>query len=77
MSEIHASNQALIDAAVFDGPYEGQLRRRTAASWLSLYAQDQRASIAIRRARDGEDGVAFRAADGVVWHLRRVGSDEG
>ena len=77
MSEMHASNQALIDGAVFDGPYEGQLHRRTAAEWLSLYAHDRRASVAIRRACGGEDGVSFRAADGVVWHLRRVGPDEG
>ncbi len=77
MNTVHASNQALIDAAVFDGPYEGQLRRRTAAEWLSRYAHDRRASLAIRRARDGEEGASFRAADGVVWHLRRVGPDEG
>ncbi len=77
MSETHASNQALIDGAVFDGPCEGQLRRRTAAGWLSRYTHDHRASVAIRRARDGEEGASFRAAGGVVWHLRRAGPDEG
>ncbi len=76
MSEIHSNNQVLIDGAVFEGSYEGQLRRRTAATWLSLYAQDHRASIAIRRARDGEEGASFRAAGGVVWRLRRVGAGE-
>ncbi len=77
MSEIHASNQALIDGAVFDGPCEGQLRRRTAAEWLSLYAHDHHASIAIRRARDGEEEASFRAAGGVVWHLSRICPGKG
>ncbi len=54
-----------------------EVRRRTAADWLSRYAHDRRAAVAVRRARDGEDGVSFRAADGVVWHLRRVGPKEG
>jgi hypothetical protein len=72
---IHPSNLTLIDGAIFDGPHEGQLRRRTAAEWLRRYAHDQRASIAIRRARDGQEGAAFAAIDGVVWHLRRVDFD--
>ncbi len=76
MSEVHASNQILIDGAVFAGPYEGQLRRRAAAEWLSDDAHDHRGSMAIRRARDGEEGASFGTAGGVVWHLRRVGPDE-
>lgn len=69
---IHPSNLTLIDGAVCDGPYEGQAKRMNAAGWLAAYAHDARATVAIRRARNGEEGACFRAADGVVWHLRRV-----
>src|SRR5215204_4240899 len=69
---IHPSNLALIDGAVCDGPYEGQAKRMSAAGWPAAYAHDARASVAIRRARDGGEGACFRMADGVVWHLCRV-----
>jgi hypothetical protein len=72
---VHPSNHALIDGAVFDGPYEGLLRRRTAAEWLRLHDDHPRAGVAIRRARDGEEGIRFRGIDGVVWHLWLVGAD--
>lgn len=38
----HPSNLVLIDGAVFDGPYEGRLRRGTAAVWLARHAHDPR-----------------------------------
>jgi hypothetical protein len=72
---VHASNQVLIDGAVFDVPFEGLLRRRTAAEWLRLHDDHPRAGVAIRRVRDGEDGIKFKAIDGVVWHLRLVAAD--
>ncbi len=71
----HPSNRVLIDGAVFDGPYEGNFKRTTAAEWLARYDYDVRAGVAIRRARNGDEGCSFRAADGVVWHLRRVESE--
>jgi hypothetical protein len=73
----HASDRVLIDGAVFHGPYEGKLKRLTAAEWLARYDFDVRAGVAIRSARDGEEGACFRAVDGVVRHLRRVGPDGG
>ena len=75
---VHASNRVLVDGAVFDGPYAGSLERMTAAEWLARWGHDVRAGVAIRRARDGgKEGACFRAIDGVVWHLRRVGPDGG
>jgi len=71
-SAIHPSNRVLIDGAVFDGPYEGNLKRMTAAAWLRRFDHDPRAGRAIRRARDAEEEVSFTAIDGVVWHLRRT-----
>jgi hypothetical protein len=61
-----------IDGAVFDGPYEGCSKRMAAAERLARYDYDVRAGIAIRGARNGDEDCSFRAADGVVWHLRRV-----
>ena len=75
--DAHPSNRVLIDGAVFDGPYEGKLKRMTAAEWLAKHAHDVRAGVAIRRARAGEEGAFFRAVDGVVWHLRLVAPDGG
>ena len=72
---IHPGNRILIDGAVFDGPYEGGCKRMTAAAWLARHDHDVRAGVAIRGARDGGEGCSFRAADGVVWHLRRVGNE--
>ena len=46
MHEVHPSNQVLLDGAVFDGPYEGLMRRRTAAGWLALYDHCPRAGAA-------------------------------
>lgn len=71
----HPGNLAVIDGAVFDGPYEGAFRTGTAAEWLARYAHDPRASRAIRRARDGVEGASFVAADGAVWELRLVEGD--
>lgn len=71
-ASIHPGNRVLIDGAVFDGPYEGNAKRMTAAEWLARYDHDARAGIAIRGARNGDEGRGFRAIDGVVWHLRRV-----
>ncbi len=75
--DAHPSDRVLIDGAVFDGPYEGKLKRMTAAEWLARHGRDVRAGVAIRRARDGEEGACFRAVDGVVWPLRVVGPDGG
>jgi hypothetical protein len=67
---IHSSNTTLIEGAVFDGAYEGAYRVATAAQWLARYAHNHRACIAIRRARNGAEGAAFRDDSGVVWNLR-------
>ena len=72
MHEVHPSNQGLLDGAVFDGPYEGLMRRRSAADWLTLHDHSPRAGAAIRHARNGVEGATFRSLGGVVWHLRRV-----
>lgn len=71
----HPGNLAVIHGAVFDGPHEGAFRAGTAAEWLARHAHDARASRAIRRARDGGEGACFVAADGALWHLRRVEGD--
>lgn len=70
--DIRPSNLAEIDGAAFEGIYEGLLRRGTAAEWMQRWAQNHRAQVALRAARDGAEGARFRAADGTVWHLRRA-----
>lgn len=74
---IHPGNLALIDGVVFDDLYEGNLERMAAAEWLGRHPHDIRAGSAVRRTRDGEEGVCFHASDGVVWRLRWAGSGEG
>ena len=71
----HGSNLALLDGAVFAGSYEGACKRMSAAGWLAAFTRDRRVGRATQRARDGEEGAWFRAADGVVWYLRRVGAE--
>lgn len=44
--DIHPSNLTLIDGAVFEGAYEGLLRRGTAAEWIRRWAHNRRAQIA-------------------------------
>jgi hypothetical protein len=70
--DIHPSNLTVIDGAVFAGAYEGLMRRGTAAEWMQRWTHNHHAQVAIRAARDGEEGARFRAADGTVWHLRRA-----
>jgi hypothetical protein len=69
---IHPSNLVEIDGAVPDGPCEGPMDRATAAGRLRRRAYRPRAGSAIRRARGGEEGAAFRALDGTVRHRRRA-----
>ena len=65
----HTSNQVTIHGLVTEGPYMGASRSWTAAAWLRFYVEQGRPSTAIRRARDGEKEIEFKAQDGVIWHL--------
>lgn len=59
-SEIDPSNPVTVHGPIFDGRHEGLLRTGTAAEWMERWVHSHRAQVAIR------------AADGTVWHLRRV-----
>lgn len=58
-TDTHPSNLVRVDLAVFDGPYEGQMRSATAAEWLRRYAYSSKICSAIRGARDGVEGISF------------------
>lgn len=70
--DIHPSNLTVIHGAVVEGADEGLLRSDTAGDWMRRWSHNHHAQVAIRAARDGEEGARFRAADGTVWHLRRA-----
>lgn len=67
---IHPANLAVIALAVMDGPYEGRLRIGTVAEFFRFYDYSRRICDALRRARDGVEGVAFRDSWGITWHAR-------